>query len=482
MTATHKKLHIAKQFYALAATELVGLVLIGDSRNDWRKWRGPGHVFRHFNVKHAALIQQGGVTLNDGSEDGLGDFPIALTGIPTTKQPAGYTLANSGFVNRYPGRLSEFWVTGATNNPHFGRFNIVYSTAGFDMDSSAAGGTGGQFAAGDPAQGRNVQRIETFFVVDDRVGIWLGGGIDFGFSASESNGGTTTFSALTQASDPNGELRKITLTPTPATGTNIRVRQRHTNAAPATGRGHILAATKIVFGTSGLVYDNWAIAGQSISDYLEQDPVGSSQSNSDWKFLTTKAVEWTSNVIAASKYYVIIELGQNQSTATGYEEWNGVNTGNYKRNMEWLIRRVVEIMTSAGATHLWIELRAPWRGSGDDFNRLDKCAQDLQTIADTYAKTGILREIVYYDQQHALEDAGHCSDTGTVLNAGLREDASHQNWDGMLALGSTYWNAVQAATAPTAKSVGASMSLGMGLGLGAFTTGVSGAGGGGIIA
>ena len=438
MPAQHKKLSTVAQFYAECDTRKIGLIQIGDSRNDWRKWRGLG-FFRTANLRFAALICQGGVQSNNGSDDGLGNLPLLPTGMVQNSALPGSTLGGSTFVNRYPGRIGETWVTGATSNPHFSRFNIVYSTAGFDMDSSGAGGTGGQFFRGDPLLGRNVTSIESFFVVDNRAGIWLGGGVDFGFSANESNGGSTTFGALT-AGDPDGTIRTVTLTPTPATGTNIRVRQRHTDAAPATGRGHILAATKINFGTTGIVYDNWSYSGQSISDFLGQNPPESIHANTDWKFLDAKASDWYSAIVGCSKAIVRIELGQNSSANANYDEWNGVNTGNYKRNMEWLIARVVSILGAAGVTDLCVELAAPWRGTGDDVNRINLMETDLKAIVDTYPLTGILKCVAYYDQQKALEDASHC--TGVELKASLREDTVHQNFDGMVALGQTYWSAI----------------------------------------
>lgn len=469
MAAAHKNLHVIKAAFARSESEIVAVISIGDSRSDWRKWRLFGQIARCFDVKWAGLIVQGGVEANNGNEDGLGNFQTGspapnqgLAGIPYRPILSGSTGTNSTFVNRYPGAIAEVWVTGATSNPHFQRFNIVYSTAGFDMHSNAAGATGGQFYRGDPAQGRNVTSLESFFVTDNRTGIWLPGAHSFGFSASESSGGSATFTAP-PAGAADGTITQFVLTPTPATGTNIRARQYHTTASPSVGTGHILAATRINFGTSGILFDEWNIGGFSTTDHLAQNPPGIGSTNTDWKYSDSKATEWYQKIVRSPVCILMLDCGQNQSTVSGYEGWNGTTTGNYKRDIRAIIDRDIAILQAAGVTDLYIYLKAPWRGASDTLARLAACRDDMSAIVDEVPVTGIVKGIALYDQIGALDDAGQT--TSGELNTALREDTAHQNYPGMIALGQTEWAAIQAAVAPSSAAVSRTrVAVGIGVG------------------
>lgn len=469
MAAAHKNLHVIKAAFARSESEIVALISIGDSRAEWRKWRLFGQVTRNFDVKWAGLIMQGGVEANNGHEDGLGNFQTGspapnqgLPGIPYRPILSGDTGANSGFVNRYPGAVAEVWVTGATSNPHFSRFNIVYSTAGNDMDStSSAASTGGQFYRGDPAQGRNVTSVESFFVTDNRTGIWLPGAHSFGFSASESSGGSATFTAP-PAGAADGTITQFVLTPTPATGTNIRMRQYHTTASPSVGTGHILAASRINFGTSGILFDEWNFQGFSTTDHLAQNPPGIGSTNTDWKYLDSKVVEWHQKIVRAPVAIVRCDVGQNQSTVSGYEGWNGTTAGNYKRDIRAILDRAVINLEAAGLTDVYLYLVAPWRGASDTTARLAACRDAMSEVVDEFPVTGIVKGVALYDQLGALDDAGHT--TSGELNAAYREDASHQNFDGMNVLGATEWAAIAAAVAPSTALV-SRVHVGIGIGL-----------------
>ena len=251
-------------------------------------------------------------------------------------------------------------------------------------------------------------------------------------------------------------------TPTQATGTNIRVRQYHTDAAPATGRGHILAATRINFGTSGILFTEWNVGGYSTTDHLAQNPPDSVNTNTDWKYLDSKATEYYQKIVRATVAIVRIDLGQNQSSITGYAEWNGTDIGTYKRNIQWIMDRMVSILQAAGVTSLYFQLSAPWRGSGDTFARLDQCRTALSQLADEYVVSGIVKSVSFYDQQGAIEDAGFT--TSNELSTTYRQDTAHQNFAGMAtAFGPTEWAAIASAASPAKSLVSSACGVGVGL-------------------
>lgn len=483
MPINHKNLSAIKQAFARSESEMVAFIDLADSRGAWLDWRGHGRAFRYFDVKWAALIVQGGIEANNGSGDGLGNFQTGspapnqgLAGIPYRTFGPGSTGPNSGFVNRYPIAIAEAWVAGATSNPHFQRFTIVYSTAGFDMDSTSSGAsTGGQFLRGDPALGRNVTSVQAFLITDNRVGIWLGGQLQFGFSASESNGGTQVFAAPAPGA-ADGTITTVTLTPTPATGTNIRARLTHVDAAPAVGTGHLLAAVRINFGSSGMVYDTWSFGGWSTSDHMVQFPAGGATENTDYKSTSAKRVEYLQKVIQAPVVIWSIECGQNMTTVQEYYEWNGTTAGAYKQNVSRIMHEKMAESIAAGCTDVYFLLRAPWRGTGDDFNRLDAARAALSELASDWDGLRMypqLRIVAFYDQMNALVAAGHT--TSNELNAALRSDPLHQNFDGNGALGDTFWDAIAAAGVSNATVRRGVLGIGVGM------QGGGGGGGGGVI-
>lgn len=441
--AQHRRLQDIRDALLACETSQVVWISVGDSRSAWRHWRGPGEVFRQFDVKHAALICPG-VDSNNGGRDGLGQLLIGLEGISNNSAAPGGTLAGSGMVNQLPSRITEAWTTGVAVNPHFSRFAIVYSTSGGDMDQSGVDDAGGQFKRGDPSQGRNIESIQHFTVTDNRpAAAWLPSSMEFGFGGESGAAPPRLFLAPPSSSDSHLLITPLTLTHGTTTGQQIRVRHRHTSVAPPVNTGIVRVATRINFsGEQGIVFGVIAEGGWSTTDHLAPTVAGR-PANTDAKYTDQGLREWLTKVMQVQGKRVVVEIdiGTNTSTLPGYLEWNGLNVGLYRQNIELLADRLRLATLDAGASMVHPLLVSSWQPP-EGTDRYNAMRTSLMQLAEN-------RGWPFYDQEGELRDRG-LSDGGEFgLALQYREDIVHQNFAGMNLLGEAKWTTLMQSNCDT---------------------------------
>jgi hypothetical protein len=447
----HREIEKLAGFLSRCEETTVGYLKLGDSRSSWRKWRDTGSFYRQFDVKHAALVLPA-TEANNGSDDGLGGFQLPPTGTQWTLTSQGGTTPNSGIVNRYPATLGEMWFVGPPNNPQWNRWYILSSTAGFDMDSSQSGGTGGQFKRGDPSLGRPLSSVEFWYVSDDQPGKWLNTLIEVGYSSPSTAPPFNESGALSQLfpspSVPSGVgiTRFETSVPvSPATGLGIRARLRHFSGFAA-GKGNVLLGMRLNFGgaSSGVVFAQVAQGGWSHSDHMPSSVIGPND-NPDAKYDFERMVEWLQTAIRTEYLVIDEELGQNMNLPGNFSEWNGLNLGSFRQNKRIMIQRWIDAALAAGfaPSKILVVSRIPWRGQGDDPARIDSMRSEVLALHATqpFASSGVAGYVVY-DQQEELESRGLAEVNGPVLGV-YRDDDVHQNFAGMNMLGEVMWSVIQ---------------------------------------
>jgi hypothetical protein len=381
-------------------------IRVGDSRSTFgaasvRSWMG--EVFRQANVRYSALWSHG-LDGNNGITDGLGNLLPGLTGIASTSVAIGATAANSGVVNRLPVRLLQAWATAANSGLNGSRYVDVYSTAGLQMNSTAiVGSTGGQFFRGDPAQGRNVIAVTRYAVTDQQTGIWASSSTGRSFSQATPTLFSTAFSAPPAAAAGQLLITPEVWTPTAATGTGIRVWHRANASSITTGTGWVWAGTEIRFGNTGVLPMMIADGGWSTTDHLPETTAGR-PTNTDWKYSDQGLRQVYQHIgrVAGKACLLEINLGQNQSTLSGYAEWDGTNLNAYTQNVEQVTDRHITALLNEGAQRVVPMLETPWQ-STTDVLRITAMRNALRSLA-------LRRRWAFFDLQAELLAAGHSTD------------------------------------------------------------------------
>lgn len=463
LALTHVNLAAVRAVLQQTASTEVVMPIVADSRGSWPTGdirTTIGEIFRTWDVPFASILSTG-VSANNGARDGFGQLNIGLTGISVAEVAPGATCPNSSIVNRLPVTISTHWTTSTPSNPHFGRYIEGRVTAGGDMDSTAlSSSTGGQFFRGDPAQGRNIASITQYVVTDTRAGIWVPTRTSFGYNGTATTHGPVSYSAPPAAS--SGLLiTSNVLTHGTTTGTQVTFWHRHT-VSPSIGTGIAVAGTKIRYGSTGLTAGTLSTGGFSTSDQLPEVNAGR-PNNTDWKYTDQGLQEVLSKMFEASGKPVLfyIELGQNQSTNTGYEEWDGVTVGLYKENIRLIINRLRAAATAVGASSITILLVCPWQAT-TAFDRNVAMAAALRSLA-------IEENVSYLDLQAELVARGFSSNANGLADAfcvvgdvPASGDRIHSGWRGMTeALGPTKYDVISTATSPSRKSSGMSIGLGI---------------------
>jgi hypothetical protein len=388
---------------ALAQSELaeVPLIDVGDSRATFggasvrSKMR---EVFAQLDCKFAAIYSHG-LDGNNGNTDGISNFNPAQTGITYSSVAMGATVPGPGFANNLPVRVLRAWTTSTPNNPHFGYYGQVYSTAGVSggvMNSTAlVGSTGGTFKRGDPAQSRDIQSITRFAVTDSQTGIYVASRTSFGYGATNfGTHGPVEFGVAPSA--PSGELliTRETMTHGTTSGAGVRAGHRHISS-PAVGTGTVWAGTEIRFGTSGIYHCMIADGGYRTTDHLPQTTSGR-PTTTEWKYTNQGLREFYKKVpqVAGKTVVVRVCLGQNQSALSGYAEWDGTSLNAYSQNIEAVADRHIAELLAEGAARVVPVLETPWQSTTDSL-RINAMRAALYAIA-------LRRGWVFFDLQAEL--------------------------------------------------------------------------------
>jgi hypothetical protein len=427
-----------------------GAVLcFGDSRSSWHNNRVPGQIIRGFDVQFARLffIAAAGFA---GGEDGLGQVMYGLPGVSAAMAVPGSTLPGTGLVNRYPVTIAEQWCGPTAGEGLTGSsYCVMHSTPGGAMRLSEAVPTGGTYYRGDPAQGRALVRTRVFGVEDSRQ-IWLRSWLRLGFNHGFSP--VIQQTTLEPAAPAGGahQIQAMTAAGPGLLGHGIAMRLGF-DAANDTGPGSYqnkgvawVGASVEFEGDVGIVLATVAAGGWNTRSHLPEsvyapgdNPYTPLASANGAKYSDEGFREWYSTCIGTPAALVRYEVGANVAAGGAFQEWGGTGAGAYKENTRRAVQRAVANLTACGVTDLVVELVGVYAPSNDlDGTRMRDVNQSLFELATEHGWS-------FYDQTGHLAAGGHAHPSAPwAIQYQYTSDTTHQNFAGMVLLGSLEWAAI----------------------------------------